>query len=515
MTTSTGAADALVDTAAAQTRTRWVLIGSVLPAGMGMAAGFAASSLAAKDITDNDALSTLAATMIAIGAAIAAVPLGRYMARHGRRPGLFAAWVVGGFGALCAFLAVVWALYPLLLVGVVGIGVGQAANLAARYAAADLAEPHNRGRDIGIVVWASSIGAVLGPSVALDGTGRVATWLGLDELAGPYLMGVLVFAVASVVVHLRLRPDPLLLAQQAGAAPTGHAMPASGDEPTGGDELACSPEASSPADVAKSIELPSGIAATIAVEQSDGSIVTARSKQAAGSRPEGAAGPANQTAAPKAATGPSLRESFARLAGFPPAAVAVFAMALGQAVMVAIMTVTPLHMDDGNHEVRVIGYVISLHIVGMFMLAPLVGWVVDRLLPGVMVAAAGLTLFVGGEMASHTDPEDSAGVFVGLFLVGLGWSIATLSGSALLTASFSVEERAAVQGAADFTMVAAGALAGLSSGVIVEAWDFHFLSHWAGVSALALVAAGLYPLIKRRSSTPHPRAASDPRSALR
>jgi len=436
MTTNAAAA---IDSAAAQARTRWTLIGSVLPAGMGMAAGFAASSLAAKDITGNDALSSLAATMIAIGSAIAAVPLGRYMARHGRRPGLFGAWIVGGFGALCAFGAVVYELYPLLLVGVVGIGVGQAANLAARYAAVDLAEPHNRGRDIGIVVWASSIGAVLGPSVALDGTGRVAAWLGLDELAGPYLMGVLVFAVASAVVHLRLRPDPLLLAKQ------------------------------------------------LSADQSEGS------------EPAGVAGPEAE-AAPQSAAGPSLRESFARLAGFPPAAVAVFAMALGQAVMVAIMTVTPLHMDDGNHEVRIIGYVISLHIVGMFMLAPAVGWVVDRLPPGVMVAAAGITLFVGGEMASHTDPEDSAGVFVGLFLVGLGWSIATLSGSALLTASFSADERAAVQGAADFTMVAAGALAGLSSGVIVEAWDFHFLSHWAGVAALSLVGAGLYPLIRRRPS---------------
>ncbi len=440
MTASAGtAADTPADTARIHARTRWVLIGSVLPAGMGMAAGFAASSLAAKDITDNDALSTLAATMIAIGAAIAAVPLGRYMARHGRRPGLFGAWVVGGFGALCAFLAVVWGIYPLLLVGVVGIGVGQAANLAARYAAADLAEPHNRGRDIGIVVWASSIGAVLGPTVALDGTGRVARWLGLDELAGPYLMGIVVFAAASAFVHWRLRPDPLILAQQRVGEPAG-------DTATG---------------------------------------------QAAQDAPGGRAGP-------------SLRESFAKLAGYPPAAVAVFAMALGQAVMVAIMTVTPLHMDDGNHEVRVIGYVISLHIVGMFMLAPLVGWVVDRLPPGVMVAAAGVTLFVGGEMASHTDPEDSAGVFVGLFLVGLGWSIATLSGSALLIASFGVESRASVQGAADFTMVMAGAVAGLMSGVIVEAWDYHFLSHWAGVSALSLLAAGLYPLISRSGARLRP-----------
>ncbi len=405
-----------VDLPRVRARTRWMLIFSVFPAGMGMTAGFAATSLAAKDITGNDALATLAATMISIGGAIAAVPLGRYMSRHGRREGLRRAWIVGSFGALLAFLAVVTQIYPLLLLGVIGIGVGQAANLAARYSAADLAEPKNRARDIGIVVWASSIGAVLGPTVALGGTGWVAEQMGLDELAGPYLMGILVLATAATVVHTQLRPDPLLLAQELGTAP---------------DDAA----------------------------------------------------------------GPTLLESFRKLWDHKPAAVAVFAMALGQAVMVGIMTVTPLHMDDGAHEARVIGLVISLHIVGMYMFSPVVGWLVDRLPASAMVAVAGITLFFGGELASHTDPEDSLGVFMGLFLVGLGWSFAMLSGAALLTATFSVHERAAVQGAADFTMVAAGATAGLLSGVIVEARDYHFLSHWAAVGALALVAAALYPVV--------------------
>ena len=186
--------------------TRRTLIGSVLPAGMGTSASFAATSLVAEDITGSDTLATFAASMISIGGAIAAVPLGRYMAEHGRRPGLLRAWIIGALGAFFAFLAVVSEVYPLLLIGVLGIGIGQAANLAARYAAADLAEETNRAREIGIVVWAGSIGSVLGPTVALGGTGWIAAdLLGLDELAGPFMMAIIVFAIAVVVVDRQLQ----------------------------------------------------------------------------------------------------------------------------------------------------------------------------------------------------------------------------------------------------------------------------------------------------------------------
>ena len=405
-------------------RTRWVLIFSVFPAGMGMTATFAATSLAAKDMTGNDALATLAATMTALGGAAAALPLGAHMADHGRRSGLLRAWSVGTFGAILAFIAVLMQFYPFLIVGVFCVGVGQGASLAARYAAADLAEPQHRARDIGIVMWASSIGSVLGPTVALGGAGWIAiNILGIEELAGPFLMAIVAFIIAATVVNTQLKPDPLLLAKEIGSA----------------------------TDVKR----------------------------------------------------PTLKKSFHNLFTHRLAAIAVLAMAVGQCVMVAVMTVTPLHMKDGAHEARIIGLVISLHVVGMYFFSPVVGWVVDRVPSTVMVAAAGVTLFIGAEMASHTDPEDSLGVFIGLFLVGLGWSFAMISGAALISAVFDVSERASVQGAADFTMVAAGATGGLLSGVIVEATDYHTLSHWAAILALALIAAALYPTVTRlRPRTP-------------
>lgn len=409
---------ATTDTEAIQRRTLIVLMLSVGPAGMGMAGGFSATSLAAEDITKNDAWATLAATMISIGGAVAAVPLARYMAAHGRRPGLRIGWTIAGIGSLVAFVSVLADSYLLLVVGAFAIGVGNGTNLAARYAAADLAPPDRRARTIGVLVWASSIGSVLGPTVALGPTGWFAEQIDLPRLSGPYLMGAFVFAVAGFVVHFRLRPDPLVLATSLS-------------------------ESNLPGTVVK----------------------------------------------------PSLLDSFAAIASNPMAVIAVAAMAVGQAVMVAVMTVTPLHMDDGNHETQIIGLVISLHIVGMFFFAPVVGWFVDRLPTEAMVAAAGVILFVGGELASHTDPSDSLGVFVGLFLIGLGWSFAMIAGSSLLTGAYPAHERANVQGAADLTMVASGAVAGLLSGVIVEQSSFGSLSHWAGVAALSLVAAALYPLV--------------------
>ncbi len=404
-----------VDVAAVQRRTTFVLMGSVAAAGMGMAGGFSATSLAAEEMTNSDSWATFASTMISVGGALATVPLARYMAVHGRRPGLRWGWSLAFVGACLAFLAVVVQCYPLLILGVLGIGIGNGTNLAARYTAADLAPANRRAQAIGILVWASSIGSVLGPTVALGPTGWVAEQLGLDELAGPYLMGMLVFAVAATIVHTSLRPDPLLLARELGGE-------------TGDDSR------------------------------------------------------------------PGLIESFSKLARHSMAALAVGAMAVGQAVMVAIMTVTPLHMNDGAHEKQIIGLVISLHIVGMYFFAPIVGWLVDRLPTVTMVAGAGMILFIGGELASHTDPQDSTGVFVGLFLVGFGWSFAMIAGSALLTSAFPINERASVQGAADFTMVASGAVAGLSSGVVVELSSYHTLSHWAAIASLSLVAAALVSL---------------------
>jgi MFS family permease len=167
------------------------------------------------------------------------------------------------------------------------------------------------------------------------------------------------------------------------------------------------------------------------------------------------------------------------------------------------MIMTPLHMENGDHQLRIIGFVISMHIVGMYAFSPVVGWLVDRLGPHLMIATGGLVLFVGAEMASHTDPQDSQGVFVGLFLVGLGWSFGLIAGSSLLTGAVTLEQRVAVQGASDLLMVGAGAIAGLTAGIAVEWSSFAALSHWSAIAALAMVGAAAWAAVTR-ARTPRP-----------
>lgn len=402
------------DQAVLQRRTMRVLMFSVVPAGMGMAGGFAAAAVLAEEITGSDTLAGFAAASLSVGGAVATVPLANYMARHGRRPGLRLGWLIATVGAALAFTAAVADFYPLLVLGIFGIGVGNATNLAARYAAADLAPDDGRARAIGFLVWAGTIGSVLGPTVALGPAGWMAQQLGFPELAGPYMLSFAVFVLAGALVDRLLHPDPLVAA---------------------------------------------------------GGIDDAESRR------------------------PPVRQAFGEIWRNPAARLAVFGMMLGQAVMVGVMTMTPLHMKDGDHELRIIGFVISLHIVGMYAFSPIVGWLVDRVGPHVMIGSGGIVLFAGAELASHTDPEDSLGVFVGLLLIGIGWSFGLIAGSSLLTGSFPVERRVAVQGASDLIMVGAGASAGLSAGVAVEWSSFHSLAHWSGVAALAMVLAAGWALV--------------------
>jgi MFS family permease len=103
--------------------------------------------------------------------------------------------------------------FPLLLVAFLLIGAGQAANLQSRFAATDLATDVSRGRDLSFVVWATTIGAVLGPN--LTGPGElIGGAIGMPPLTGPYLFTIVAQVVAIVLYLTTLRPDPLLLAKR-------------------------------------------------------------------------------------------------------------------------------------------------------------------------------------------------------------------------------------------------------------------------------------------------------------
>ena len=122
-----------------QKRTVRVLLFSQGSGGVGLVATYIVTALLAKDITGSKSLATVAAAFLSIGAAGASFPLAKLMNTHGRRVGLRTGYLIGATGAAIALLAAITRSYPLLCIGVFGAGAGNAANLATRYAASDLA----------------------------------------------------------------------------------------------------------------------------------------------------------------------------------------------------------------------------------------------------------------------------------------------------------------------------------------------------------------------------------------
>ncbi|MEU3745054.1 MULTISPECIES: MFS transporter [Streptomyces] len=193
-------------------RVQAVLIATQILGGLGIAIGVALAAVLAKDVSGTEALSGLASTATVAGPALLAMPLAALMASRGRRAGLVLAYLLGALGAVVVVLGAAVESFPLLLLGLVGFGAGSSANLAARFAAADLAEPDRRARAISTVVWATTIGAVLGPNIAAP-AGESVSGLGIPATAGPFVWAAGVFVVSAAVVALLLRPDPLLTAR--------------------------------------------------------------------------------------------------------------------------------------------------------------------------------------------------------------------------------------------------------------------------------------------------------------
>ncbi len=164
-------------------------------------------------------------------------------------------------------------------------------------------------------------------------------------------------------------------------------------------------------------------------------------------------------------------------------------LATAHAVMVGVMVMTPLHMEHGGAELRVIGLVISVHVLGMFAFAPLSGWAADRLGRPTSLAVGGTVLLLS-LFFSGVSPEGSSWqIFTGLFLLGYGWSLATVASSTLIAEHAPLESRTDIQGAADVVMNVAAALAGGVAGVIVGEWGYPSLNAFSAVIAAGTLAA--------------------------
>jgi predicted MFS family arabinose efflux permease len=287
--------------------------------------------------------------------------------------------------------------------------VGTAVNLQSRFAATDLSEPGSRGRDLAFVVWATTIGAVLGPNLIGpgDALGRA---IGLPSLAGPFLFTIAAQVLAAAIYFFLLRPDPLKLAERI------------------------------------TRERPVDADAVVAVPHTDRNGVV---------------------------TG-------------------LIALAFSHATMVGIMSMTPVHLVDHGATLEIVGLTISLHVAGMFALSPVFGWLSDRI-GREPVIAIGQVVLLAALVLVFFGAESNGLVLVALILLGLGWSAATVSGSALIAESADPLRRTVIQGRADLTMSAAGAVGGALAGPALAALNYEGL----GLAATVLVATVLISIAYR------------------
>ena len=390
---------------------RTLALGQIL-SGFGLGSTLSIGALLAAELSGTVAWSGAAATFSTLGTAFWAIPLSRLAFAKGRRYSLGLGAALAITGATLIITAASLKLFPLLLIALFFMGAGSAASLQARFAATDIPVEKKVGKDLSLVVWATTIGAVTGPN--LFGPGEaVGQWLGLPDLTGPFVFTIIAQMLATTVFWFGLRPDPLLVARQI-----------------------------------------------------DAQNVKVRKKL-------------------------SIASAFGTLAKFPVAGYAIVSIALSHMTMVAVMSMTPVHVTSHGGSLVFVGFVISLHILGMYAFAPLFGILSDKIGP-VRTIVIGQVIFVAALLMAGLGSETHDLVTGGLFLLGLGWSAATVSGSALLSVSVPVDQKTNVQGLSDSLMNLSGAMGGALAGTVVALYMFTGLNLVALVPVVVIVVLSVF-----------------------
>lgn len=402
------AAAAAIDVAAAQRRTVRVLAAGQVLTGVAFGATLSLGALLAADLSGQDALSGFATAAVTLGAALTAIPLARLAAARGRRFALSTGNVAALIGIAVVVAAAALRVFPLLLVGIALIGAGNAGTLQSRFAATDLADTARRGRDLATVVWATTVGGVVGPLLLAPGEVLGAS-IGMPRLTGAYLFSFAAQACALALYVLVLRPDPLLLAQRL--------------------------------DREKAV---------------------------------------SQTVTPLAD-----RPLLARYA--------MFAIAASHVTMASVMAMTPVHLAHivaPEAVTLAVGVTIALHVFGMYGLSPVFGILADRL-GRVPVVLLGQLLLAASLAVAAWLSWSQVGVLIALVLLGLGWSAATVAGSALLTEATPLAARPRRQGRSDTLMTASAAVGSVAAGLILGAVGYGGLALWALVPVVAVTVGAM------------------------
>ncbi len=390
--------------------------------GLGQLIGLTVAGLLVRDLLGSATWVGTANAAASIGTAVGSITLAGYMQRRGRRLGLSLGYGIGVIGALLVVVAARWHSYPMLLGALVLYGVANTANQQSRFAAADVSRPDNRGRLVGLVVWASTLGVVLGPKVA-GPIGERFEDLADGAKGGAFAGAAVAFALATVVLMIALRPDPLEISRQMNPVSDSTAVKVNVD----------------------------------------------------------------------------VRECFRR----PKVRLATLSLTVGQIVMVAVMSVTNVHLADNGYTLSAIGTVLSGHVFGMYAPSPISGWLCDRLGRLPVILGANLVMILGALLAAAADPANHGAMIMALFLLGIGWNGNFVAGSALLTDAITPAERPRLQGTSDMITYAASAGAALSAGLLVGTTGYSTMAVCgAAIAGLACVVV----VLMRRAIQPDTQA---------
>jgi MFS family permease len=171
--------------------------------------------------------------------------------------------------------------------------------------------------------------------------------------------------------------------------------------------------------------------------------------------------------------------------------VALATLTISQFVMISTTSTSPVYLHDHGYSVGAIGLAVSLHLGGMYVTSPLSGWLSDRFGRLPIIAAGALVLIGAVMLAGFAAGSDGLLVIGGLFLNGIGWNLAFVAASALLTDALSPAERASTQGLADLFMGMMGALGSAAGGMILGVWGFAILNTLGAALVLAPLAISL------------------------
>ena len=420
-----------------QKRTLTILIITQVFGTVGVGIGPSMGILLAEQVAETELWAGLARSATTLGAALFGIPLGNLAAARGRNIALWLGWVVGGVGAVIVAAAAQLDSVILLFAGLLLMGAGAAVGLQARFAATDLAEPEHKGRSLGLIMWFSTIGTVLGPNLGTPGL-AVANYFGVNLFTAAFGMAAVCLFIAGLLIFLFLRPDPLLTLQR-------HLAQTAAGQQTGGRGAASTPAAGT----------------------------------------SGAAQAGTQGQAPHQGGGSQTGRKPSRFAMVftefrtnPKARYALIAILSAQLVMVAVMTMTPVHLNHHGDSIQVIGLTISLHILGMYALSPLVGWSADKLGARITISI-GMVLLLASLLIGAAMPQSTGGIIASLILLGVGWSFAFVTGSSLFSRVVSDDTRASAQGGADALANLTSAVGAFIAGPVMAITSF---------SALALIA---------------------------